>query len=131
MKSFSQRAIAALMFVPCIALLIGVVCAISVAAPSSSIGPWPIQSAGIQGSGSFSITGTNPYYMSSNGTVATSQPCNWVCISVSTSTAKLSTTSSGALALPSGLAPFTVSCSNLNTLQVTGSNATVGYLYGN
>jgi hypothetical protein len=104
-----------------------------------SLGPWPQtgnlnvqqQSGGVQGSGTFTVSTSGSDYLSSGGSAATSVPCNWIAISVSTTTAKLSTTGTGALTIPAGLAPFTISASNLNTIQVSGSNAIIGYLYGN
>jgi hypothetical protein len=95
----------------------------------SGIMPVQQQSGGVQGSGAFTLSTSGSVYLSSGGTAATSTPCNWVTLSVSTSAASLSTSSTASLALPVGQV-LTLSTSNLNALQVSGSGAKIGYLYG-
>lgn len=83
----------------------------------------------IVGSGSFTLSSTASAYLSSGGTAATSVPSTYVVLSVSGTAANLSTSSSAALALPVGTI-LTLSTSNLNSLKVSGSGATIGYLWG-
>ena len=85
------------------------------------------------GAGSFQLSSTAGAYLSSGGSAATSVPCASVLLTVSAAPATLGTTLSGGTinggpVLPAGTV-LQLSCSNLNTITLSGSGATVGYLY--
>ena len=139
------------------ALLICLMGAYQFPAPTPALGPWTQSGNPLQVSGTFSlspsgssslvlsggtVTTTNPpvpYSVQGSGaltlagTGSTStlpnQTCSQVVLSVSTSSASLlSSGGTSGLNLPVGTV-LTLSATNLNTLKVSGSGATIGYLY--
>jgi hypothetical protein len=94
----------------------------------------PAPGYAIQGSGAFTLAGTNTvaFYLSSGTTTATSTPCNSVTLSLAGTGMVTSGGTTGMGFSTSGTsswsAPLTLSITNLNTLAVTGTGQ-VGYLY--